>query len=85
VLPQPQPSGPPLLTFNPAVVLPQNADQPLTNQGIFNSGLIDPLIPGPHTFSMKIGNVPGVLPVLSYQCLLHDDAGMTGMLIVVSK
>jgi plastocyanin len=83
--PQPQPSGPPLLTFNPAVVLPQNADQPLTNQGIFNSGLIDPLIPGSHTFSMKIGNVPGVLPVLYYQCLLHDDAGMTGMLVVVSK
>jgi plastocyanin len=85
VQPQPQPNGPPLLAFNPAVVLPQNADQLLTNQGIFNSGLIDPLIPGPHTFSMKIGNVPGVLPVLYYQCLLHDDAGMTGMLIVVSK
>jgi len=85
VLPQPQPNGPPFLSFNPAVVLPQNVDQPLSNQGIFNSGLIDPLIPGSHTFSMKIGNVPGVLPVLAYQCLLHDDAGMTGMLIVVSK
>jgi plastocyanin len=85
VLPQPQPNGPPLLAFNPAAVLPQNANKPLTNQGVFNSGLIDPAIPGPLTFSMKIGDVPGVLPVLKYQCLLHDDAGMVGMLIVADK
>jgi plastocyanin len=86
VLPQPQPNGPPLLAFNPAVVLPQNADKPLTNQGVFNSGLIDPSIPGSTlTFSLKIGNVSGILTVLKYQCLLHDDAGMTGMLIVVDK
>lgn len=86
VLPQPQPNGPPLLAFNPAAVLPQNADKPLTNQGIFNSGLIDPAIPGSSlTFSLKIGDVPGVLPALKYLCLLHDDAGMTGMLVVVDK
>jgi plastocyanin len=85
VLPQPQPNGPPLLAINPAVALPLNADKPLTNQGVFNSGLIDPAIPGPLTFSIKIGDVPGVLPVLKYQCLLHDDAGMLGMLIVVDK
>jgi plastocyanin len=85
VIPQPQPNGPPLLALNPAVVLPQNADKSLTNRGVFNSGLIDPAIPGPLTFSIKIGDVSGVLPVLKYQCLLHDDAGMVGMLIVVDK
>jgi plastocyanin len=85
VLPQPQPNGPPLLALNPLVLLPQNADKPLTNQGMFSSGFIDPTLPGPLTFSMKIGDVPGVLPVLKYLCVLHDDAGMTGMLVVVDK
>jgi hypothetical protein len=47
--------------------------------------VIDPSAPGPHIFQMKVGNVSGVMPVLYYRCLLHDDSGMTGMLIVIDK
>jgi plastocyanin len=80
LVPQPQPNGPPLLLLNPALLLPQNADQPLTRQGIFNSGLIDPSVPGPHSYSLKIGDITGTI---SYECLLHDASGMKGSLTVV--
>jgi plastocyanin len=79
ILPKPQPNGPPWLVFNPEVALPFNADKPLTTQGIYNSGLINPLGPGPKSFSLKIGNVSGDLP---YICSLHDDDGMKGILTV---
>ena len=78
----PQPNGPPLLTFDPFVAIPQNADKPLTNKGVFNSGILDPTAPGPHQFMLKIGNYVGTL---QYQCILHDDLGMTGTLTVVQK
>jgi plastocyanin len=79
VVPQPQPNGPPLLVLNPDVALPQNADKPLTTQGIYNSGLIDPHMPGPHMFSLKIGDMTGDI---SYLCELHDESGMKGTLSV---
>jgi hypothetical protein len=79
LVPEPQPSGPPLLLFNPAVIFPQNADKPLTGQGIYNSGLIDPSAPGPHSFSLKIGDISGNI---SYECLLYDSSGMKGRLTV---
>lgn len=82
IKPIPQPNGPPLLAFNPEVAMPKNADQPLTQQGYVNSGLIDPHAPGPHQFLLKIGQVTGDLP---YLCLLHDMSGMKGVLTVVSK
>jgi len=78
----PQPSGPPLLTFDPFIAMPQNADKPLTNMGVFSSGILDPTAPGPHQFSLKVGNYTGTL---NYQCILHDDLGMTGTLTVESK
>lgn len=79
---KPQSSGPPQLEFSPEVLQPQNADQPLGGQGIYNSGLIDPHAPGPHTFALKIDeNATGSLP---YICLLHDESGMQGE-IDVSK
>jgi plastocyanin len=80
VIPQPQPSGPPLLLINPAVALPQNADQPLTRTGIYNSGLIDPA--HPQSFSLNIGDVTGKI---DYMCLLHDASGMVASLIVVPR
>jgi plastocyanin len=80
LVPQSQTGGPPLLLLNPALVLPHNAGQPLTDQGIFSSGLIDPSAPGPHTFSLKIGDITGNI---SYECLLHDASGMKGSLTVV--
>jgi plastocyanin len=76
----PQAGGPPLLTFDPFVAMPQNADKPLTNMGVFNSGILDPTAPGPHQFTLKVGNYTGTL---QYQCILHDDLGMTGTLTVV--
>jgi hypothetical protein len=78
----PQPSGPPLLTFDPFVAMPQNADKPLTNMGVFSSGILDPTAPGPHQFMLKVGNYVGAL---QYQCILHDDLGMIGTLNVVQK
>jgi plastocyanin len=79
IVPVAQQSGPPMLTLNPEVVMPQNADKPLTTDGIFSSGLIDPSIPGDHTFSIKIGDISGEI---SYLCLLHDTSGMKGVLVV---
>ncbi|HVN54472.1 MAG TPA: plastocyanin/azurin family copper-binding protein [Anaerolineaceae bacterium] len=82
VVPVPQPQGPPLLLFNPAILFPSpNAGQPLTNQGYFNSGLLNPGDPSTSSFSAKIGDVSGLLP---YICLLHDESGMHGTLIVRS-
>ncbi len=80
VLPKSQPNGPPLLVLNPEVALPRNADKPLTTQGIYNSGLIDPHAPGPKSFALKIGDTTGDIP---YLCSLHDDSGMKGTLTVV--
>lgn len=80
IIPQPQPGGPPLLLINPAVALPQNADQPLTRTGIYNSGLIDPA--HPQSFSLKVGDVTGRI---DYLCLLHDASGMVATLIVTPK
>lgn len=80
VAPQPEPNGPPLLLINAAAGAPQNADKLLTNQGIYNSGLIDPHAPGDHSFSLKIGNTPGTL---AFQCVLHDDSGMKGTITVL--
>jgi plastocyanin len=82
VKPIPQPNAAPLLTFDPFVAMPQNADKPLTNMGVFSSGILDPTAPGPHQFMLKVGNYVGTL---QYQCLLHDDLGMTGTLTVVQK
>ena len=81
VLPVPQDNGPPLLVLNPAVLFPQNLAQPLTKDGIYNSGLF---VPGGATtsFSLKIGDVTGEIP---YQCLLHDSSGMLGALQVVPR
>jgi plastocyanin len=77
----PQGDDPPLLLVNPEVLFPQNADQPLTRQGVYNSGRLlfgDP----PPSFSLQIGDISGAEP---YQCLLHDSVGMLGTLYVVPR
>jgi plastocyanin len=81
VVPVPQDNGPPLLVFNPAVLFPQNAGQPLTKDGIYSSGLF---VPGGTTtsFSFQVGNITGDLP---FQCLLHDNSGMLGSLHVLPR
>jgi len=84
VIPVPNPSdpsGPPLLLANPEVLMPINAGQPLTRTGVYSSGFLDSTIPGgPTSFTLKIGDISGEI---SYECLLHDLSGMTGVLKVV--
>ncbi len=82
ILPIQQAGGPPLLTLNPAVALPLNADQPLTRAVMISSGIIDPSAPGDHTFTLKVGSVSGPIPFL---CLLHDTSGMKGVVVVSGK
>lgn len=79
VIPQPQQSGPPLLTLNPEVAAPQNAGNPLTTTGVYSSGIIDPNAPGPHSYSLKIGDASGTIP---YICMLHEESGMKGSITV---
>ena len=82
-LPEMQPQGPPLIIFNPEVLLPQNASMPLTDNGVYSSGFIDPTMPGSHSFTLKIGNnTTGTLP---FVCLLHDEMNMTGELMVSNR
>ena len=82
-LPEIQPQGPPRILFNPQVLLPQNASMPLTDQGVYNSGFIDPTMPGSHSFSLKIGN--NTTGTLQFICLLHDQMDMKGELMVSNK
>jgi len=82
-LPEIQPQGPPLIIFNPQVLLPQNASKPLALQGVFSSGFIDPTMEGPHSFTLKIGN--NTTGTLQFICLLHDNLNMKGELMVSKK
>ena len=82
IIVKPQPNGPPLLLLNPAVLTPSQLGQPLTRNGVYNSGLIDPTQPGPKSYTLKIGDISGFM---EYDCILHDANGMTGSIFVVSK
>ncbi len=78
-LAQAQPQGPPRLILNPEILLPSRENESLTNQGVYNSGFIDPEMPGPHTFRLLIGDVSGDL---EYICILHDESNMKGILTI---
>jgi plastocyanin len=80
VVPQPPPA-PPLIVLNPQVLFPANPGVPLTNQGIFNSGLMAPGTPNT-SFTFPVGHFTGILP---FECLLHDEMGMDGNLIVTPR
>jgi plastocyanin len=79
VIPVLQPSGPPLLYANPAVFFPSEPSPMLTREGIYNSGVMDP-VPGT-TYTLTIGNM--IFGPEHYICLLHDTSGMTGTLIIL--
>jgi hypothetical protein len=70
------------LLINPEILMPINPGQPLTRNGIFSSGLLNPGGPGLTSYQIKIGNISGDI---SYECLLHDSSGMNGLLRVVTK
>jgi plastocyanin len=80
VIPIPNPPGPPVLLINPELINPINPGQPLTRNMVYSSGLLDPLSPGPKSFTLTIGNMSGDI---IYQCLLHDTSGMIATLKVV--
>jgi plastocyanin len=69
LLPQPQPSGPPLLVLNPAVAGPGGGNT-YTGQGIVNSGIIDP----GNGFVLKFDAPPGTY---TYTCLIHPTMKST--------
>ena len=77
----PQPNAPPLLYANPGTFFPYQPGEELTRSGVYNSGVANP-IPG-EFYSLKIGDMaPGLQP---FVCLLHDESGMTGVLMVTPK
>lgn len=81
VIPVPQPSGPPVLYFDPGTLDPAQPAAELTRSGLYNSGLMNP-VPGT-TYSQVVGDVePGPLP---YLCLLHDESGMKARLVVLAE
>jgi len=83
VVPVPQPSGPPALYIDPAVLFPSPFPPAsvLTRTGMFNSGLMNP---GTDSASWQVSPdmTPGPLP---YLCLLHDTSGMKGTLTVLPQ
>jgi plastocyanin len=67
-------------TLDPSPFPPQPGPE-LTRSGMYNSGLMLP-IPGT-SYSLVIGDMkPGPEP---YLCLLHDESGMKGTLIILPK
>jgi plastocyanin len=81
VIPVPQDQGPPLLVIHPEIVFPQNADQPLTRDGVYSAGLLTVTDPPP-SFALEIGDISGEE---IYQCLLHDVSGMLATLHIVPR
>ncbi|NJD58144.1 MAG: hypothetical protein C3F13_03215 [Anaerolineales bacterium] len=82
ITPIPNPPGPPVLLINPQVLAPINPGQPLTRSGIYSSGLLNPLGPGPYEYTVTIGDISGNI---LYVCILHDTSGMEAILQVVPK
>ncbi len=80
IIPVPNPPGPPFLLINPEVIFPINPGEPLTREKVLSSGLLDPLGPGPKSFTWTIGDISGEI---AYECLLHDTSGMEATLKVV--
>jgi plastocyanin len=81
IIPVPQDDGPPLLVLSAEFYYPQNADQPLTRDGVYHSGRL-PWVVGdpPPSFALKIGDISGEE---LYRCLVHDDSGMLAKLTIV--
>jgi hypothetical protein len=77
VVPVPQSSGPPFLSFNPQVLLPQGGNT-YGGTGYVNSGFISQGGPAGDTFALKF-TAPGTY---QYLCALHADQGMMGTITV---
>jgi plastocyanin len=79
-VPEPQPSGPPVLAFPANVAFPVKPSQNYEGTGYVNSGVMGtaPSDPGGTTFSLTFTRA-GTFP---YVCILHADQGMTGVIEV---
>jgi hypothetical protein len=77
----PQPSGPPVLYIDPGTLFSYQPGPELARSGVYNSGV---MLPGPGTgYTLVIGDMtPGPEP---YLCLLHDESGMKGTLVVAPR
>jgi plastocyanin len=76
--PAPQTSGPPRIVANPRVFAPVVPASPWDGQSYANSGFIGEGIPFGREFSLTFGQ-PGTY---HYVCVLHEDLGMSGFIIV---
>ncbi len=80
-LPRPQPSGPPILAANPRVLAPVAPPGPYDGTTYVNSGFLGAGFPFGLEFSLTF-STPGTYP---YVCVLHEDLGMTGFVIVTPR
>jgi plastocyanin len=83
VITEPQSSGAPKLILNPKVLAPAGGTT-YSGHGYFNSGFIwgtKAPIPGQRTYSLTF-DTPGTY---KYTCILHDEMGMRGQIIVQAK
>jgi plastocyanin len=78
----PNPPGQPLFYISPGTLFPQKLGENLTRDGVYSSGVMLP-IPGT-SYSLTIDETmaPGPEP---YVCLLHDESGMKGTLVVLPR
>jgi plastocyanin len=79
ITPLPQQGGPPILLVNPKVLMPAPlSPAPYDGTGYYNSGLMLTRGPTPQAFTVtytKSGT-------FKYQCIIHDEDGMTGTIVV---
>jgi plastocyanin len=79
IVPQPQPNGPPTLLVNPRVLIPAPLPPaPYDGSAYTNSGLLITGAPMPQTYTVTYTKAG----TFKYQCILHDDEGMKGTIIV---
>ena len=79
IQPEPQPSGPPLLVFNPIAVLPSGGTT-YKGTGYLNSGVLSgQMDPGPHSVTF-IFTAAGMF---KYICVFHADMGMSAHVTVL--
>jgi plastocyanin len=68
------------LLINNEFLFPSNLGMSLTREGVYSSGLMNPLPPPAPLYTLEIGNIVGLV---HYECMLHDESGMTGTITVV--
>ena len=79
ITPVMQPGGPPKLLVNPKVLMPAPLPPgPFDGSAYTNSGLLLKAGPTPQTFVVTFVKAG----TFKYECLLHDDDGMKGTIIV---